>query len=168
MRFYPDEFILKIFPKSFWTKDILNSDLKVKRTMIKYLAKARVVAGDDLLQSIENVIKKYKEKSTELKASGERAFKKNAVNGEVLLKQRIKNIVVQSEVEEIKDKYTGGYYKWLPSGAQNPDPEHQLLYGKIFKIGEGDKDGNMPGERYGCQCGMELLPLDKKNKSLNF
>ena len=49
----------------------------------------------------------------------------------------------------------------MPSDAKNPDPEHQLLYGKIFRVGEGDKDGNMPGERYGCRCGIEWLSESK-------
>ena len=162
MRFYPDEFIKKIFPRGFFEKQLLNSDLDVKRNVIKYLAKARIVAGEDLMQSIRGVIEKYREKSAELKELGVKGFKKEALNGEALLKQRIKNIVVQAEVEDIKEKYNGAKYRWLPSGAENPDPEHQLLYGKVFDVGEGDKDGNMPGERYGCQCGMELLALDKK------
>ena len=43
-------------------------------------------------------------------------------------------------------------------------PEHQLLYGKIFKVGEGDKNGNMPCERYGCKCGIEWLTSDEVEK----
>ena len=56
-----------------------------------------------------------------------------------------------------KDAALYEFYRWLPSDAKNPDPEHQLLYGKIFRVGEGDKEGNMPGERYGCRCGIEWL-----------
>ena len=60
-------------------------------------------------------------------------------------------------MQEEKQAHKGEFYRWLPSNAQNPDPEHQLLYGKIFRVGEGDKEGNMPGERYGCRCGIEWL-----------
>ena len=56
-----------------------------------------------------------------------------------------------------KDAALYEFYRWMPSDAKNPDPEHQLLYGKIFRVGEGDKEGNMPGERYGCRCGIEWL-----------
>ena len=82
---------------------------------------------------------------------------------ESLLKQRLENLVVFSEVTRLKKKNKGKYYKWLPSGADEPSPQHQLLYGKTFLVGEGDEDGNMPGERYGCQCGMEIL--DSKETS---
>lgn len=162
MRFYPDEFIKKILPKGFLEKTLLTSDFAIKQTTMLALSKARVVAGDDLLQSIRGVVKRYKQKAQELKELGERSYKKQAVNGEALLKQRIKNIVVQAEVQELKDKYDGGKYRWLPSGAMEPNPEHQLLYGKVFDVGDGDAEGNMPGERYGCQCGIEFLTVDKK------
>ena len=62
--------------------------------------------------------------------------------------------------QEIKDKYKGDKYEWLPSDAEDPDPEHQLNYGKIFTIGEGE----MPNERYGCRCGMRILTEDESLK----
>ncbi len=80
-----------------------------------------------------------------------------AVNGGALLKQRIINAVIYDGVQTQKQAHEGQFYRWLPSDAQNPDPEHQLLYGKVFRVGTGDKDGNMPGERYGCRCGIEWL-----------
>ena len=66
-------------------------------------------------------------------------------------------MITYNEVQALKKEHKGKRYRWLPSGALNPDPEHQLLYGQIFNVGEGDKDGNMPGERYGCQCGIEWI-----------
>jgi uncharacterized protein YunC (DUF1805 family) len=44
-----------------------------------------------------------------------------------------------------------------------PDSQHQLLYGKKFKVGTGDKEGNMPGERWGCMCGMKILDVDENS-----
>lgn len=59
---------------------------------------------------------------------------------------------------EIKDRYEGEFYIWLPSDAEEPDPEHQLNYGKKFQVGEGE----MPGDRFGCRCGMEILVPETK------
>ena len=76
---------------------------------------------------------------------------------EKLLKNRIANLVIYEEMQHQKQEHKGQRYRWLPSSAKEPEPEHQLLYGKIFNYGEGDADGNMPAERYGCQCGIEWL-----------
>ncbi len=59
------------------------------------------------------------------------------------------------------------YYKWLPSTSKEQNPEHALLYGKVFKIGTGDKDGYMPGERNGCHCGMKILTDEEIAKIKN-
>lgn len=69
------------------------------------------------------------------------------------LVQRVQNEVVTQVAGEIKDRYSGEFYVWLPSDADEPDPEHQLNYGKTFQVGEGE----MPGDRFGCRCGMEIL-----------
>jgi len=45
----------------------------------------------------------------------------------------IENLVVYSEVQRLKEENQGEYYRWLPSGADEPDPEHQLLYGETFQ-----------------------------------
>lgn len=74
------------------------------------------------------------------------------------LVQRVQNEVVFQISEEIKDQYSGEFYTWLPSDAEEADPEHQLNYGKVFQIG----DGEMPGDRIGCRCGMEILVDDSR------
>lgn len=66
--------------------------------------------------------------------------------------QRVENEVLLQVAEGIKNKYAGKTYTWLPSDAEEPDPEHQSNYGKVFTIG----DGEMPGDRIGCRCGMEI------------
>jgi hypothetical protein len=155
--FYPDEFLGKVLGSGFFRKKLLNNDIELKRTAVRGLLRARAIAGDDLDKSIDGVVAFYQNKSDELKDLGEKAFKADAVNGEGLLKNRIENIVVQAEVKEIVSKNKGKQYEWLPSDADVPDPEHQLLYGQIFDIDEGDDEGNRPGERYGCRCGMRIL-----------
>lgn len=84
--------------------------------------------------------------------------KTKAMAGKKLLVQRVQNAIVQSISGEIKQKYFGEYYKWLPSYAEEPRPLHQLKYGKTFQIGKGE----MPGELPGCKCGMQILVSDTK------
>jgi hypothetical protein len=81
-----------------------------------------------------------------------------AMAGKNLLVQRVQNAIVQSLSQEIKENYQGEYYIWLPSDAETPDPLHQLNYGKKFQVGVGE----MPGDRFGCRCGMEILVKENK------
>ena len=73
-----------------------------------------------------------------------------------LLVQRVQNEIVFQIHDGIKQTYGGEKAIWLPSSALDPRPEHQLLYGQEYIIGEGI-DGLEPGDEYGCQCGMEIL-----------
>lgn len=52
--------------------------------------------------------------------------------------------------------------KWLPSSANEPDPFHALNYGKTMSLDQAIKKGL--GQRYGCQCGMEILNGSKKTQ----
>jgi len=96
------------------------------------------------------VVKQYKEKYT---LDAIEITDKQAI-------QRVQNNAVYEIGLKIQENYAGAEYEWLPSDADEPDPEHQLNYGKIFRVGEGE----MPGDRYGCKCGMNILV---KETSLN-
>lgn len=90
-------------------------------------------------------------------------IKKGEAAAEILddpkqLIQHVQNSVVYQVAQEIKSSYAGERYVWLPSDAEEPDPEHQLNYGKVFEVGVGE----MPGDRYGCKCGMEILVKETK------
>lgn len=74
------------------------------------------------------------------------------------LVQRVQNEVILQIAGEIKAQYEGEFYTWLPSDAETPDPEHQLNYGEVFQVG----DGEMPGDRFGCRCGMQIHVDDSK------
>jgi hypothetical protein len=95
-----------------------------------------------------------------LKSEGDRSFKKDAVNDAKLLYARLSDLVVEKASEEIKEKYAGKKYIWIPSDAEEQDPVHALNYGKTFVVGEGEQ----PGERWGCRCGMEIL-ADEDDKA---
>ena len=111
-------------------------------------------------------VKGYQERIA--KAQVEAGFEKSA--GDVVadaivadpkqLIQRIQNELVFQIKEGIKEKYEGERYEWLPTDADEPDPEHQLNYGKIFVVGEGE----MPGDRIGCKCGMRILVKETELK----
>lgn len=156
-RFDPQTWLKRVFPKGIEKSGLLNDKLEIKKTYLKALVRATAVSQRKLTQEIYKTVEFYLEKEERLKAQGVKAFKQEALNGQALLTERIKNFLVYSEVQAQKKAHKGRMYRWLPSSAEEPDPEHQLLYGKVFREGEGDKEGYMPGERWGCQCGIEWL-----------
>jgi len=160
--FYPDKFKKKVLPKGFFSDNLLNKEFSLKKKAMQALILANV-NKKDLQNTVLKVAKVYENKIDSLEDDGLPRTRATllAKHGEKLLRQRIESLVVYSEIQRIKENNEGKYYRWLPSGAEDPDPEHQLLYGDIFLMGEGDSDGNMPGERYGCQCGMEILSNDE-------
>lgn len=161
--FYPDKFKKKVLPKGFFNDNLLDKDFSLKKKAMQALILANI-NKKDLTKTVLKVAKVYENKVDSLEDEGLPRTRATllAKHGEKLLRQRIESLVVYSEIQRLKEDNEGEYYIWLPSGAEDPDPQHQLLYGKKFLVGEGDGDGNMPGERYGCQCGMEILN-NKKN-----
>lgn len=159
-RFDPSAWLKRVLPKGFEKHGLLADDLTIKKRYLKALVQATSATGKEITAQAYEAVEFYTKKEEALKAAGERAFKAEALNGQALLTQRLKNFLVYSEVQEQKKRHKGRMYRWLPSSAAEPDPEHQLLYGKIFREGTGDKDGYMPGERWGCQCGIEWLDGD--------
>lgn len=152
-------------PKGFFNDNLLNNKLTLKKKAMQALILSTSATQKDISQTILKVTAIYQNKVDILLDEGlpKVDAKLLAKNGEKLLQQRIESLVVFSEVQKIKEENAGEYYRWLPSGADEPDPEHQLLYGQKFLVGDGDSGGNMPGERYGCQCGMEILTSFNKN-----
>lgn len=159
-RFMPDDFLNEILPEKTWNKNFVSgglNNLTVQKRIIKTLVARSAITNKDLTETISAVLAGYKTRGRILEKMGVKAYKTEAIKDGVLLKQRVRDAVVYAQVQAEKKEHKGGYYRWLPSSAVNPDPEHQVLYGRIFPVGDGDKDGNMPGERYGCQCGIEWL-----------
>lgn len=156
MKFLPEEYIKKVFPKKIQKAGLITNDLDIKKKYLKSLVIATGIDGRTIKATIYKVIKQYESKIKELKNEGVKAFKSEAINNEVLLNDRIENLIKYEKVQDIKDTYEGKgkKFEWLPSSANNPDPLHQLNYGKIFDF---DSVKELPGERYGCQCGMNIL-----------
>lgn len=122
---------------------LTNNPLMDKRAMERvalrvlkdYRARYRDLLGDGLSQTQATV---------------------KAVNVSAQLVQRVQNSIVYETTQVVKETYRGELYRWLPSDAETPDPEHQLNYGKVFRLGRGEA----PGDRFGCRCGMEILTDD--------
>ena len=164
MRFYPEEYLKQVMPKNVINNGLLYDDLTLKKTYFKALARAAVIDQRQLNETIYKTIAQYEAKAQQLKEAGVKAYVQEALQDEVLLTQRVKNLLVFDKIQQLKEDHAGEQYRWLPSSAETPDPEHQLLYGKIFNVGEGDDEGNMPGERFGCQCGIEFIEKTPEEK----
>lgn len=159
IRYLPDEMLRKLAPKKKVEK-LMTSRLNLNRAVLSTLANADFMSKQTLERTALKTIKQYKAAYKEEKEKGTPASeaKEEAINDKKLLVNRVQNSVVYEIAGEIKDQYRGEYYKWLPSDASEPDPLHQLNYGKKFQIGKGE----MPGDRYGCRCGMQILVDETK------
>lgn len=160
----PDRLLREVLGAGWKRKTLLNRNFDLKREVKRAILKSDVMSKRELDAMLDKVTDFYTDKAERLQAEGVKSYKKDAVNNEKLLKERIEMAVTYYEVEKEAEEHKGGFYRWLPSEAKEPEPEHQLLYGKIFKVGEGDKDGNMPMQRYGCKCGIEWLSDEEAKK----
>lgn len=146
IKYEPSKLLKKIAPDS-KIEAMLTSKLTLKRSALSFASQLDFLDEKSIARVALKTIKGYK---TRIKDDPDQ-------RGEILddpkqLIQRVQNEIITQVAGEIKDRYAGEFYTWLPSDAEEPDPEHQLNYGEKFQIG----DGEMPGDRYGCQCGMEI------------
>lgn len=140
-------------------KKALKKDLTLKKNAFRFASLfADVVDKALIVETALKALKAYKERIDKMEKEKKEKLKKELLANPALLVNRVQSEVLFQVSEKIKDKYKGERYRWLPSDADEPDPEHQLNYGKVFTVGVGE----MPGERYGCKCGMEILVDDKK------
>lgn len=134
-------------------KKLLSQTLTLKKAALSFVEKTEVVSKKDVTRVALKTIAGYKKRiKDDPKAKAE------ILANPAQLIQRVQNEVILQISDEIKSNYAGEFYIWLPSDAEEPDPEHQLNYGKKFQVGSGE----MPGERFGCRCGMEILVQDSK------
>lgn len=135
---------------------MLTSRLTVNRAALQFLSDNEFIEKKDVLSCALKVARNYRKRFKDKTDT-----KTELLEDPALLISRVQNEVLLQVTETIKDNYSGESYRWLPSDAEEPDPEHQLKYGEIFQVGVGE----MPGDRYGCRCGMEIL-VDQKNLEL--
>lgn len=162
IRYLPKNVVKRLMKKKNMEK-LVSRDLTLNRAAVQVLERTGVLSKDKLETVALKVIKGYKKRYKEEIESGasKAAALEDAVAGKKQLVQRVQNAAISEIANEIKEQYRGEFYEWLPSDAEEPDPEHQLNYGKVFQIGVGE----MPGDRYGCKCGMNIL-VDKTKLNL--
>lgn len=149
----PEAYLKRVLPAGFFKERLLGKKFSIKRTFLRALVTATEIDEQELKDSYARTIKFYREKEKKLEAEEVKNPEKKAVNNEKLLKSRVENLVVYSESQRLKAKHKGEYYIWLPSSSKEPRPQHQLLYGEIRNVG----DGEFPNEDYGCKCGAYFL-----------
>lgn len=149
----PAAYLKMVLPAGFFKERLLGKKFSIKRTFLRALVTAAELDEQELKDSYARTIKFYREKEKKLEDEEVKNPEKKAVNNEKLLKSRVENLVVYSESQRLKDEHKGEYYIWLPSSSKEPRPQHQLLYGEIRKVG----DGEFPNEDYGCKCGAYFL-----------
>ena len=164
-KIFPETILKKSLPKDFFDGDLLKKkNLTLKQNAMQALILATSFSKREINSTVAKVADIYQRKIDDLSDEGIPKAKASVIakSGEKLLKQRIAGLVIFDAVQNIKAENEDDFYEWLPSSSDTPDPEHQLLYGQIKKVGEGDKEGNMPMERYGCNCGLRIIKATKK------
>lgn len=139
---------------------LVTDDISLNRAAVSSLARTGVLKKKTLETIAIKVIRQYKRRRRlEIKAGESKSAATDiALNDKKLMVQRVQSAAVAELTSEVKSAYRGEFYEWLPSSAIEPDPLHQLNYGKRFQLGRGEA----PGDRYGCQCGMYILVDEDK------
>ena len=154
----PSKMLKKIAPES-KIKRLVSSRLSLKKAALAFVDAVDFIDKKAVSRVALKTIRGYQQRRAKAvaeagyEASAGKELASDLIKDPRQLIQRVQNEVVFQISNEIKSKYEGEQYEWLPSDAEEPDPEHQLNYGKVFTIG----DGEMPGERPGCKCGMRIL-----------
>ncbi len=160
--FDPKGMLNRIAPKA-KIKRMVNGKMGLKRTILANIGTDEIpIDNGSLAKVARNTLAGYKERIA--KATVDAGFEKSAGDEEkaTILKdpkqlvQRVQNEVVYQVHRGIQQKYRGQKARWLPSDAEEPRPEHQANYGKVYIIGEGI-NGVEPGDEWGCKCGVEIL-----------
>lgn len=159
--FLPSQILKKLAPAA-KIKKLISNRLTLNRAVLGQLSDNPIMSKKAVEKVALKVLKDYKSRyADEIEAGASQAEALgDTLGGRELLINRVQNSIVYETGQEVKRLYEGNKYEWLPSDAEIPDPLHQLNYGKIFTVGEGDANGEDPGDRYGCKCGMRILTED--------
>lgn len=151
IKYEPSKILKKIAPEK-KIKKLVSERASLKKTALSFIDDLEIINKKRVTEVALKTIKSYRDRDVS------KSDLKDALKDPRLLIQRVQSEIVLQIKEEIAEKYDGEFYIWLPSDAEEPDPEHQLNYGQKFQVG----DGEMPGDRYGCRCGMQILTDDTK------
>ncbi len=150
IKYEPSKLLKRIAPPHKIEK-LLKTNVTLKRAALSFVSDIDFLDKDAIAKVALKTIKGYKKRIAD-----DPDVKDDIVDDPKQLIQRVQNEIVFQIKDEIKDRYSGEFYVWTPSDADEPRPEHQLNYGSTFEIGVGE----MPGDAFGCQCGMDILVKD--------
>ncbi len=150
IKYEPSKLLKKIAPEK-KLKKLVSQNVSLKKTALSFVNEIDFIDKKSVSRVALKCIKSYKQRIKD-----DPSIKGDILKDPAQLIQRVQNEVITQVAGEIRDKYGGEFYVWLPSDAEEPDPEHQLNYGQKFQVG----DGEMPGDRFGCRCGMQILVQD--------
>lgn len=151
----PKELLRRIAPEK-KVKKLVSKGASLKRSALSFVDDVEFLDKKAVTRVALETVKSYK-KRIDADPDAKKGISKNPK----FLVNRVQNEVVMQVSKEIQNKYGDEWAEWLPSDAETPDPEHQLNYGKRFKISEGI-NGEIPGQRFGCRCGMRILVKESK------
>ena len=155
MILYPAEFVkseIEVLVK----KILRNSGGAKKGALLelKIYADLYGLDANELIYRFEKNIdfynKEYKTNNPDL------STKQRASAQQAALVKSFENTVITSDLENFQKQNIDKLFRWLPSGAKQPDDRHMQFYGKTYAVAN-PPDGELPGQRPGCQCGLELL-----------
>lgn len=153
IRYQPKKVLKKMAPDKVVEK-LVTKNLTVSKTAVTLLERSSILSKKELQRVALKVVKDYKKTYRDELAAG--ATKADALedtlNKRRRMVQRIKNATVAEITTRVKQRYRGEWYTWLPSTAKSPDAKHRRKWNKRYRIGKGEQ----PGDRIGCQCGMEI------------
>lgn len=160
--FDPASMLKRIAPKA-KIERMISDRMGLKRSILANIGTDEIpIDNGSLAKVARNTLRGYQERiakavvDADFEKSAGTAEKQAILDDPKQLIQRVQNEVVYQVHQGIKEKYGGQKARWLPSDAEEPRPEHQANYGKVYTIGEGI-NGVEPGDEYGCKCGVEIL-----------
>lgn len=151
----PKKMLRDVAPES-KIKKLVNKRLDVKKASLSFISDVPFIDKSKVTEVALKTVKSYNERVDALPGEESKELQKKLSQSPMQLIQRVQNEVVWQVSQEIQKKYEGEQFEWLPSDAEEPDPEHQLNYGKIFTVGSRDYEGREFGTD-GCKCGMRIL-----------
>jgi hypothetical protein len=152
MIYDPTAILRKLAPEKH-IKKMISRGMGINRAALSFVERSGIIKKKDIATVALKVAKQYRERIKAEATQFKSEVREEIKDDPKLLINRVQQTVLTQVVTEIKEKYYGEKFRWLPSDAEEPDPEHQLKYGKVYTIGVDE----MPQDRFGCRCGMEIL-----------
>ena len=122
----------------------VGKDGGIKKQFLRNAKNSKIINYKDFQKSVRNIENKYGHLTTkQINNRIKKAFDNNATYN------MAQNMRQDASLKAV-------YAVWLPSTAVNPDEVHATYYNRKFKLTDGI-GGELPAERYGCQCGIAIL-----------